>query len=332
MRIQGGLERGSGGLLVTMVVAVAVLAACGDSDDGGGSAGAGAGRARGDGGTVTVEHRYGTTEVPTRPHRVVSLDTQWTDVLLALDAPPVGTLVDPNLASGDFPWRGDSLADATRIEAPDALPYEQIAELRPDLIVVTYLAEERDDYETLSDIAPTIPILSANQVDSWQDIARVAGTFLDDPGAAEALIDDVDSRVAAVADELPGLRGKTFALVNYIPGDSFNVVADPEDGANVVFGQLGLEIAPRLLEAADDVSGRVRLSLEQASLLDADLLVLFTNGAEPTGIPGYQDLPAVTTGAVSVLDYADVVALNTPTPLSVPYALDLIRPALDAAA
>jgi iron complex transport system substrate-binding protein len=311
--------------LVAVVVALAVLAAagCGSGDDSSG--------AEGEADTVSVEHSYGTTEVPVRPERIVALDTQWTDVLLALDTPPVGYLSEANV-EGELPWRGDRLDGITSIEATDSLPYEQIAELQPDLILVTYLATERADYETLSDIAPTVSTLSANQVDSWQDMARTAGTFLDATDEAEAVIDEVDGSVGAVADELPGLDGKTFALVNFVPGDAFYVVADPEDGANVVFAQLGLELPRRLLDAADDVSGRVELSLEQASLLDADVLVLFTNGAEPTEIAGYNQLPAVTGGAVAVLDLAEVIGLNTPTPLSVPYSLDLIRPALEAAA
>ncbi|HEY8523938.1 MAG TPA: ABC transporter substrate-binding protein [Acidimicrobiales bacterium] len=280
---------------------------------------------------MTIEHRYGSTEVPVRPERIVSLDAQWTDVLLALDAPPAGYLIDPYL-DGDFPWRGDGLAEATGIEATDTLPYERIAELQPDLIVVTYLATDEGDYETLSEIAPTIATLRADQVDTWQDIARVAGTVLDAEERAEDLIAEVDATVAGVADELPGLEGKTFALVNYVPGDALYVVADPEDGANVLFDQLGLELPPAILDAAGNAGGRVELSLEQASLIDADVLILYTNGADPAEIAGYEQLTAVRRGSVAVLDYADVSGLNTPSPLSVPYSLDVIRPALEAAA
>src|SRR5919109_102886 len=120
---------------MTVVAAVVLLAAagCGSGDD---SSGAEAGDG-GDADTVSVEHSYGTTEVPVRPERIVALDTQWTDVLLALDAPPVGYLADPNV-EGDLPWRGDRLDGVTAIEATDSLPYERIASLQPDLILVTY--------------------------------------------------------------------------------------------------------------------------------------------------------------------------------------------------
>jgi iron complex transport system substrate-binding protein len=320
--------------VLASVVALVLLLAAACGDDGGGDGGDSAGdsESQSESGTVTVEHQYGTTEVPTRPQRIVSLDTQWTDVLLALDATPVGYLSDASVEGGILPWQGDRLADATAVEATDALPYEEIAGLRPDLIVVTYLAQDEGDYETLSDIAPTIPLLSGNQVDSWQDMASVAGSFLGAAAAPEALVDEIDGEVNALADELPGLEGKTFALANFVPGDAIYVVADPEDGANRLFAQLGLEITPTILDVADDVSGRVELSLEQSSLLDGDLLVLFTNGAEARDMAGYEQLPAVRSGAVAVLDYAAVVGLNTPSPLSVPYSLERIRPALEAAA
>jgi iron complex transport system substrate-binding protein len=280
---------------------------------------------------VTIEHRYGSTEISERPQRIVSLDAQWTDALIALDAPPVGYIPDPTAPDG-FPWRGDALDGSTPMPATDALPYEQIVALEPDLIVVAFFAQDQTDYDTLSAIAPTVATLSENQVDPWQEVTRAAGDVLGQQDAAAALVADVDGQVAALAEELPGLEGKTFALVNYVPGDSFYVVSDPDDGAVVLFDQLGLQISPSILEVGGDVSGRVKLSLEQTQVLDADVLILFANGADPTEIPGYSSLPAVTSGAVAELDYVEVLGLNTPSPLSLPYSLDFIRPALDAAA
>jgi len=87
-----------------------------------------------------------------------------------------------------------------------------------------------------------------------------------------------------------------------------------------------------LLAIADGASGRAELSLEQVGELDADMLLLLTNGADPAEIPGYGGLPAVRSGAVAMLDLPTAVGLNTPTPLSVPYGLDAIRPALEPGA
>jgi iron complex transport system substrate-binding protein len=282
---------------------------------------------------VTIEHRYGATEIDSRPERIVSLDTQWTDVLTALDAPLVGHLQDITL-QGDLPWQevGGStpLVAASTADKGDLM--EEIIALDPDLIVVTYLAEDQGDYDDLVAIAPTISPLSDSQVDTWQAIADVAGQVLGDTEAADALVAGVEDEVTALAEELPGLEGKTFTFANYVPGDAMYVLSDPDDGANVLFGRLGLVIAPAILDAEDDSPGRVKLSLELVDLLDADLIMVLTNEADPAEIPGFSDLPAVAAGAALEMDYAAAVALNTPTPLSIPYALELLRPALEAAA
>jgi iron complex transport system substrate-binding protein len=78
--------------------------------------------------------------------------------------------------------------------------------------------------------------------------------------------------------------------------------------------------------------GRAEFSLEQAGLLSSDLLVVFSDDGVPTDLVGYDQLPAVTSGAVSEIGYDAVVGLNTPTPLSIPYSLVVVRPALEAAA
>lgn len=326
-------------LLIALAVGIALVGCSGSGDDDGDSAATTTTRpAASEEATafepVTIEHRFGTTEIAARPERIVSLDTQWTDVLTALDAPLVGHLRDTTLQE-DFAWQ-EGLDDSTPLIASSAADMgdlmEEIIALDPDLIVVTYLAEDQADVDDLTEIAPTISPLSDSQVDTWQDIAGTAGQVLGEPEAADALIADVEGEVDAVAADLPGLEGRSFTFANYVPGDAMYVLSDPEDGANVLFGQLGLVIAPAILDAEDDSPGRVKLSLEMVDLLDADLVMVLTNGADPEEIPGFRDLPAVAAGATLEMDYSTAVALNTPTPLSIPYALGLLRPALTAAA
>jgi iron complex transport system substrate-binding protein len=317
--------------LVGLLAIGAVAVACGDDDDDAAPE-ASADAAVDDGaGPVTVEHLYGETTLEQRPARIVSLDTQWTDVLTALDAPLVGAAVFEEGSGEPYPWQ--QLADGVEpipVNVTDGIPYEVIAGLDPDLVVITYGAVEETDYEQLSEIAPTIPLLGDAQVDPWEDIAAQAGEILGMPEEAARLVSEAEERNAEVATELPGLAGRTFAFANYVPGDALYVLTDPDDGANRFFSQLGLAIEPDLLAEAD--AGRLELSLENVDRLDAELLLLLTNGAEPAEIPGYDQLPAVQDGAVAVVDMATAVALNTPTPLSLPYALDQIRPALEAAA
>lgn len=280
---------------------------------------------------LTVDHRFGTTTFDAAPERIVSLDDQWTDILVALDAPLVGAAENPSVEGGRFPWQ-ELPHGVESIPVTDHLPLEAIAALQPDLIVVTYFAPDQATYDQLALIAPTVGSLGDAEVDTWQDLTAVAGQFLGDEEAASILVADTSASIEALHEELPALEGDDYALANYVPGDAIYVVADPDDGASQLFAQLGMGIDPDLLDVADGTSGRAQLSLEQISMLDSDVLLLLTNGADPEEIPGYDLLPAVTTGAVVLLDLATASALNTPSPLSIPYALDDIRPALDAAA
>lgn len=282
---------------------------------------------------VTIEHRYGSTEVTERPQRIVSLDTQWTDVLTALDAPPVAHLQDVTLQD-DLPWQetGDSTPLVAASTADTGALLEEIIALEPDLIVVTYVAQDAQQYEDLAVIAPTIATLGEADVDTWQDITGVAGQVLGETEAADALVAEVEGQIAAIGEDLPELEGKTFAFANYVPGDAIYVLSNPDDGANALFTQLGLVIPPSITEVDEDSPGRVKLSLERVDLLDADVVMVLTNGADTAEIPGFTDLPAVAAGAWLEFDYELAVAFNTPTPLSIPYGLDALRPALEAAA
>ena len=246
---------------------------------------------------ITVEHAFGTTTIDARPIRVATIGLQWTDVLLALGDSPLVYVADPMAGPGDiYPWQRGRLDGATAlaISAAGDIPYEQLAALDPDLILVTFLATDQAVYDRLNAIAPTIGPLGERQVDRWQDMIEVAGRILGEPARATDVVSEVDAVMAEAAAAYPGLEDKTFALANFVPGDSIYVVADEEDGSSVFFQALGMQLDPDVLAAADGVSGRANISLEQVDLLDGDLLVIFSNDADPSTLVGYDQLGAVT--------------------------------------
>lgn len=280
-------------------------------------------------GPATIEHAFGTTEIDAVPERIVALDAQWTDVLTALGHPPVAAAVDPN-QGGWYPWQTGEATEVIEVSSQMGIPYERIATYSPDLIVGSWVLAEQSAYDTLSQIAPTVASLGegGETVDRWEDIAVAAGELLDEQEAAAALVAEIDQ----VGADLTGLDGKTYVLANYVPTDQIYVVADPDDGAAQLFARLGMSIDPDILALDTAGSGRIALSFEQIGELDADVLLILTNGADESEIVGFDALPAVRSGAYVVLEYGPVVGINTPTPLSIPYSFEFIRPALEAAA
>ncbi|MDF1603954.1 ABC transporter substrate-binding protein [Nocardioides sp. YIM 152315] len=304
-----------------------VAAGCGSEDDATASGPADAAGAE----PLVVDHVYGTTEIDGVPERIVTIDLQWTDTMLAMGVEPIGYTVDSYMPDGTVPWQ-DLPADAEALDLTDGVPIEQIAALDPDLIVGSYSIADERTYELLSGIAPTVPNLDDAQVASWQELVTLAGNVLDRPDDAVAVVDDVDGAVAQTAADLPGLEGQTFALAQYVVGDSMYIVADENDGSSVFFQQLGMEMfAPVRAQGEKTGEARINVSTERADLLRADLLAFLVNGGDErdlADIPAFDTLP----GTVAVLDYPTIVGLNTPSPLSIPYALEQVRPYLDEAA
>lgn len=74
------------------------------------------------------------------------------------------------------------------------------------------------------------------------------------------------------------------------------------------------------------------LAMSAPACSSADVLVILPNDGDPHEVPGYEQLTAVRNGAVAELGFADIVGINTPTPMSIPHAIDVLRPALERAA
>ena len=132
--------------LVVGVVAAMALAACGsDSKSSSTTAAAattaGAPSAAPAGSTpeaafpVTITHKYGDTVVPEQPTKVLSVGFSDQDAILALGVQPIAIrnwYGDQPYAV--WPWAQAALGDATpTVLSADAINYEQIAALQPDL-------------------------------------------------------------------------------------------------------------------------------------------------------------------------------------------------------
>jgi iron complex transport system substrate-binding protein len=113
-------------------------------------------------------------------------------------------------------------------------------------------------------------------------------------------------------------------------------VADPKDGSTRFFTDLGLVMDPDVVAAREGQNtARPKFSAERVDILGADLVAFFSPADDATlarDLPGFTELPSSRSGALAKADFGLIVALNTPSPLSVLYALEQLRPNLEAAA
>lgn len=291
---------------------------------------------------VTVEHKYGKTEVKKAPTRVVTLGYSDHEAVLALGVKPVG-VVDwfGEKPFGDFPWQKELWGGAKPeiVGERDEYNVEKIAAVKPDLILAQYSGLKKEQYETLSKLAPVVAQSTKyeNFGAPWQEQTRRIGLALGKEKRAEELIDAIADKFAKVRKEHPEFAGKTVAVAdNYEPGKY--AAFSPTDPKTVFMAELGFKPSPKIADAAGKRFA-AEFGSERLDLLDVDTLIWLNwdTAAEPRikADAVYQKLKVVQDKRDVFLPY------NTPplgasmsfnSVLSIPYGIDQVVPRLAAAA
>ena len=282
---------------------------------------------------VTVEHKFGTTEVPADPERVVAVGFNDQDFALALDVHPVGARqFQAGIDITGRPWAQDALdGEQPKLIGAEEIDFERVAALRPDLILGVYSGMTDRDYELLSGIAPTVA-QTGDHPDyglPWQEQARLTGRALGRDDAAGTVVEDVEAEFARVRKAHPEFAGKRLVMA---AGPRDYYVYGPEDLRTRFFASLGFETPPEVERLVGEGFGE-RVSAERLDLLDQDVLVIYGEREAFEADAAFSRLRAVREGRVIYLDvdgdFAN--ALGFSSPLSLPFALDIAAPRLAAA-
>ncbi|BBL80958.1 ABC transporter substrate-binding protein [Rubrobacter xylanophilus] len=305
------------------------------------SAGCAGGGGGSQGGSRAVEHRYGVTRISGRPRRVVSLGYQEHDFLYALGIKPVAV----RYWYGDrddviYPWAEDEAGDVDPeiLNMPfGQLNFEKIAALEPDLIMGVYAGLTREEYETLSEMAPTVaqPRGYVNFGAPWQRATLMAGRAVGREGRARRLVSGLERRFEEARREHPEFDGATVAVASYGNGEKIGFFSSQDARARFFTG-LGFRVPERLEELARE-SFYGTISPERMDLLDADLLVwcqlASTEGGREAieGDPLVRRLDASREGRVVFMEGTLDDALQFGTVLSLPFLLERAVPRIAAA-
>jgi iron complex transport system substrate-binding protein len=322
-------------LTATTLTAALLLAGCStpasDSSTGGASA-AGA----------TIEHAFGETVVPAEPKNVVTLGWGSTDAAIALGVIPVAIPFDAYAGdeNGVLPWVAEALDEAGAEtptilpDSPDEPPYEAIAEADPDVILAVYSGITEEQYEKLSEIAPTVAYPGEAWSTPWRDVVTTVGEALGKSDEAETVLAGIDDQIAAKAEEHPEFAGKTIAAVWDTAG-TFYVYKKDDPRVEFMF-DLGFENAPAVDELANgDSTFFYTLSYEQLDKLQADVVLSYSDTqAEADAFltaPQSSVIPAVAAGNVAQLVGTQyIAAVSPPTALSLTWGLDQLVDSLAA--
>lgn len=289
---------------------------------------------------VTIEHKFGSTTITEAPERVVAIGYTEQDLLLAVGVTPVAV----RYWYGDeddaiFPWAHDLVAEGEEpvvLNMPfGGLNYEAILALEPDLISGVTSGITQEEYDLLSQIAPTIA-QTDEYIDfgmPWQEATQMVGDAVGKSDEAEEAIAEVEALFEDVRESYPQFEGKTVA-VSYFYDSAYGFYTS-QDTRGRFFTDLGFVVPEELVEIAGE-SFYANISVERMDLLDQDLIAIvnlqFIEGGQEAleAEPLFSQLTAVQEGHVVYLDETAENALGFSSPLSLPYALEAVLPQLEA--
>ncbi len=275
-------------------------------------------------GSVTISHAFGETTIPAPPKRVVSAGFTGQDDLLALGVVPIAvTNWFGDQPFGVWPWATAKLGNAKPVvlNLDNGIQVQQIAALKPDLIVATDAGLDQDTYQKLAAIAPTLPQTGDAFFEPWKEQATAIGEAVFQSGQMKSLISGVDKAFAAVADKYPHFKNKRVLLLQGRFHDD-SVVATTGWRAEFLT-QMGLAV-PENVTAMSDDQQRALISHDKiTSTLDGtDVLIWLTeNPADEAALMANPDVAAARSRSVfTTKDQAGAIAYASP--LSYPLVAD----------
>jgi len=227
---------------------------------------------------VTIKHVFGETTIAKSPERIVTWGLSSQDALIALGKVPVGM---PTFRSEGFdhdilPWTAEGIAALGGAEpfifdnATD-LPIEQIAALKPDLILAVHSGITAEEYERLSQIAPVVAYPGEAWTTTWQDVITITGQAIGKPTEGEALVADLKQFVLDQAAARPAMAGKSFVtLIDYNNEIGIHSAADTRAS---FLASAGMVIADKVDGAGEGELYWYPLSYELFDTIPADILI-----------------------------------------------------------
>jgi len=284
---------------------------------------------------LEISHALGQTTVPEKPHRVATVAWANHEVPLALGIVPVG-MAAANFGDDDgdglLPWvseRFKSLgAEApTLFDEGDGIDFEAVAGTAPDVILAAYSGLSQSDYDTLSQIAPVIAYPQAPWSTDWRETIRFDSAGMGMAPDGEALIADIEQKIAAEVAKYPELKGKRAMFVTHLDATDLSIVNfyTTQDTRVRFFADLGLSMPKSVMQASTTGSFAGSISAEQIDLFDdVDILVTYGDQALIEAMkanPLLSHMPAVKHDAIVTLGRDPVGTAANPTPLSITWVL-----------
>lgn len=220
---------------------------------------------------VSVEHKFGTTDIAAEPQRIVALGYTELDYVLALGYAPVAARY-PQFGDTDTavrPWAHEAAAGADPEVLNFAfgeLGFEEIAALEPDLILADI--RHADLYDQLSSIAPTV--FSETTGPTWKDNIELFAEATGTEDAADAALTAYEERATAIGAEVNAAASDPEVSILRFSGEGTARLYQSGNFSGIVLADAGLARPENQRPAEFNLD----LSEEQLLQADADVVVV----------------------------------------------------------
>ena len=290
---------------------------------------------RSNAGGATITHAFGDTTVPAPPTRVVSAGLTDQDDLLSVGVVPVAiTTWFGDQPFGVWPWAQPKLGSATPavLNLDNGIQIDQIAMLKPDLIVAVNAGLDADTYQKLSEIAPTIAQSGDDAFfEPWRQQAAAIGAAVFKKAEMATLVEAVDAKFTAVAQANPTFKDRTAVLLDgYFTGDT--ITATVAGWRTEFLTAMGLTVPDAVKGFASGDHAMIARGDLPRTLGRADVLIWCTGSdAEQAALladPAVAELTA-SSPRRNVFTTAELsAAIAYASPLSYPLVADQLPPLL----
>jgi iron complex transport system substrate-binding protein len=226
-----------------------------------------------------IEHAMGKTEVKGTPKRIVTLYQGATDVAVALGVTPVG-VVDSWVQQPMYEYLRGDLDGVQHVGLETQPNLEEIAKLKPDLIIASKLRHEKV-YDQLSQIAPTV---THETVFKFKETVELMGKAMNKEEKADQLLSDWDNRVADFKEKISSKLGDDWPIeVSVLNFRTDHARIYVTGFAGDILSELGFVRPESQQKAAEEGNVVLKLtSKESIPSMNADVFFIFnTDGHNP---------------------------------------------------
>jgi len=164
----------------------------------------------------TITHDKGSTQILTRPERVVALDNSLVEAVVLLQRPLVGGISSYRDLQGFPPYLGDAVDDTLEVGPLETPDLEAIAALEPDVIVSATIRHDAL-FDELSKIAPTVFVKTTGP--QWQENVTTLGEVLGAEDEAADALASYQARAKKVGDAINAKADNpTVSVVRFLDG------------------------------------------------------------------------------------------------------------------